>query len=165
MDQGFGLMRVEMIDDKNPSRCRITRHRALNMSHKILFGPGRTHGGCNNLPCRDLKIGDQRLGSMTNVFKFHAFHQARLHGPCGMRPFIGLHAGLLIRAHDMYPVCMQLLGVVIQLADRLDVCVKLLRVRRPVMIEPIPRLMRFEVRLLLKNARRCAGKSLGQCHV
>lgn len=55
-----------------------------------------------------------------------------------MRPFIGLNTGFLIRAHHMYPVCMQLLGVVLQLAARLDVYVKLLRVRRPVMREPIP---------------------------
>ena len=60
-----------------------------------------------------------------------------------MRSFIGLNASLLIRTHDMYTVGRQVLGVVIQLADRLDLGVKLLRVRRPVMIEPIPRLMRF----------------------
>ena len=99
-------MRVEMIGDKNPPRGRIKRNRALNVSHKILFGPGQAHGGCDNVSCRDLKIGDQRLGSMTDVFKFHAFHQAWLHGPGWMGPLIGLNAGLLIRAHDMYPVFM-----------------------------------------------------------
>lgn len=81
-----------------------------------------------------------------------------------MSPFIGLNTGFLIRAHDMHTVGMQGLSVVIQLAYRLDVCVKLLRVCRPVMIEPIPRLVRFQVRVLLKNARHCAGKSSGQCH-
>ena len=60
-----------------------------------------------------------------------------------MRSFIGLNAGLLIRTHHMYTMGIQVLGVVIQLADRLDIGVKLVGVRRPVMIEPIPRLMRF----------------------
>ena len=77
---------------------------------------------------------------------------AWLHGPGRMGPLIGLNAGLLIRAHDMDPMFMQLLGVVIQLAHRPDVCVKWRRVRRPVMIEPRPRLMRFQVRVFLKNA-------------
>lgn len=136
-------MRVETIEHKNPRRCRIKRNGALNMSHKILFGPRRPHGRCNNLPSRHLKIGDQRLGPMPNVFKFHALYQARLQRPGRMSPFIGLNAGLLIRAHDMHTVGMQGLGIVIELAYRLDVCVKLLRVRSPLMIEPIPRLMRL----------------------
>ena len=136
-------MRVEMIDDKNPPRCRIKRNRALNVSHKILFGPGRAHGWCEDVSCRDFKISHQRLGSMPNVFKFHTLDQSRLQRPCGMRSFIGLNASLLIRTHDMYTVGIQVLGVVVQLADRLDIGVKLVRVRRPVMIEPMPRLMRF----------------------
>jgi hypothetical protein len=143
MDQGFGLMRVEMIGDNNPPRGRIKRNRALNVSHKILFGPGQAHGGGDNVSCRDLKMGDQRLGAMTDVFKFPAFHQAWRHGPGSMGPRMGLNAGLLIRAHDLDPVFMSLLGVVRPRADRPDVCVKLGRVRRPVMLEPIPRLMRF----------------------
>lgn len=158
-------MRVETIDDKHPCCGRIKRDGTLNMSDKILFSPGRPHGRCHDLPCRDLKIGDQRLGAMTDVVTFRAFHQAWRHGPCGMGPLIGLNAGLLIRAHDMYPVFMQLLGVVIPLADRPDVCVKWLRVCGPVMIEPIPRLMRFQVRVFVKNARYCGGKWSGQCHV
>ena len=136
-------MRVEMIEDKNPLRCRIKRNSALDVSHKILFGPGWAHGGCNDVSCRDLKISYQRLGSMPNVFEFHPLDQPRLQRPCGMRSFIGLNAGLLIRTHHMYTMGIQVLGVVIQLADRLDIGVKLVGVRRPVMIEPIPRLMRF----------------------
>ena len=157
-------MRVETIDDKHPCCGRITRDGTLNMpakSSSVLVAPTDR---CHDLPGRDLKIGDQRLGPMTNVFKLYAFHQAWRHGPCRMGPLIGLHAGLLIRAHDMYPMFMQLLGVVIQLADRPDVCVKLLRVRRPVMIEPIPRLMRLQVRVFLKTARYCGEKWSGQCH-
>jgi hypothetical protein len=38
-----------------------------------------------------------------------------------MRSFMGLHAGLLIRTHHMAPLGIQVLGVVIQLADRLDI--------------------------------------------
>lgn len=158
-------MRVETIADKHPGGGRLKREGALNMSDKIFFSPGRPHGRCHDLACRDLNIGAQRLGSMTDVCTCYAFHQAWRHGPCRIGPLMGLNAGLLLRAHAMYPVCMQLLGVVIQLADRPDVCVKLRRVRRPVMIAPIPRLMRFQVRVFLKNARYCGGKWSEQCSV
>jgi hypothetical protein len=136
-------MRVEMIDHKNPPRCRLKRNGTLNRSHEILFGPRRAHGRCQYLPCRDLKIGDQRLSPMTNVFTFHTLCQPRLQRPCGRRAFVGLNAGLLIRTHDMHPVGMQVVGVVIQVAYRLDFGVKWLRVPSPVMIEPIPRPMRL----------------------
>ena len=148
-DQGFGLRRVETSDDKHPCCGRIKLHGTLTMSDTICFSPGRPHGGCHDVPGRDRNIGDQRLGAMTAVFTCHAFHQAWRHGPGGMGPLMSLHAGLLLRVHDLYPVCMQLLGVVLPLADRPDVCIKWRRVRRPVMIEPIPRLMRFQVRSLL----------------
>jgi hypothetical protein len=136
-------MRVETIDDKDPPCCRITRNGALNMSDKILFGPGWPHGRRNDVSCCHLKIRDQGLGPMTDVFEFHALYQARPQRPCGMRPCNGLNAGLRIRAHHVHAVGLQIGSLVIQLADGLDIGVKLLRVLRPLMIEPIPRLMRF----------------------
>lgn len=157
-------MRVQAIDDENPFRGGVTRDGALHMAHKILFGSGRPYGRRHDLPGCDLKIGDQRLSPMTNVFKFHAFHQAWLHGTCGLRAFIGLNAGLLVGAHDMHPVFMQLGRLLIQLADSLDVGVKLFRVLGSVVIEPIARLMRFQVRFFLKSGRCCAAKCWGQCH-
>ena len=116
------------------------------MARKILFGPGGRYGRRYNLPCRDLNMGDQRLGPMTHVFKFHTFHQPWLHGPCGMRAFMGLNAGLLVGAHDMYPLVLQVGRLLRPLADRLDVCVTWLRVLGAMVIEPIARLMRFYVR-------------------
>lgn len=95
-------MRVQAIDNENPFRGWVTPNGTLNMAHKILFSPGRPHGRRQDLPGRDLKIGDQCLRAMPNIFKFDAFHQAWLHRTCGMRAFIGLDAGLLIGAHDMH---------------------------------------------------------------
>jgi len=163
--QGFGLMRVEMIGDHKPPRGRIKRKRALHVSHNIRFGPGPAHGGCENVSCRALEIGAHRLGARTAVGHFHAFHPAWRHGPGGMGPRKGLQAGRRIRAHAMYPVCLSLVGVVLPRADRLDIGVTLVRVRRPVMREPIPRLLRCQVRLLGQNARGCAGQWVAHGHV
>ena len=130
-------MRVETLDHKHPRRSRITCNGALKMSHKIFFSPCRTYGRCHNLPGRHLNIGHQRLGPMPNVCTFHTFDQAPLQRRCRMRPFTGLHTGCLIRAHHMYSMCMQLLGVAIPLAYRVDICITWLRIRSPVMSEPI----------------------------
>lgn len=136
-------MRVQTIDDKNPRCSRITRNGALNMSEKIFFGPGGPYGRRHDLPGRHLKIRDQRLRAMPNIFKFYTFHQAWPHGTRRVRTFIGLNAGLLVGTHNMYPLFMQVGRPLIQLADGLDICVKLLGVLDAVVIEPIPRLMRF----------------------
>lgn len=136
-------MRGETIDDTYPGRGGIPRDRALPMAHKLRFGPGRPHGRGNPWSGCDLKIRHQRLRPLPHVFKFHPLAQPRLHGPCGMRPFIRLNAGLLIRAHAMDPGCLQGWGLLIQRADGLDVGVNLVRVLRALMIEPIARVMRL----------------------
>ena len=136
-DQGFGLMCVQAIDNETPCRGGVTPNGTLNMAHKILCSPGRPHGRRQDLPGRDLKIGDQCLRAVPNIFKFDAFHQAWRHRTCGMRAFIGLHAGLLIGAHDMHTLVVSVGCLVIQLADGLDGCVTWLGVFGAFVMEPI----------------------------
>jgi hypothetical protein len=95
-------MRVQAVDNENPFRGGVTHDGTLNMAPKILFSPRRPHGRRQDLPGRDLKIGDQRLRAMPNIVKFAVFHQAWLQRTYGMRALIGLNAGLLIGAHDMH---------------------------------------------------------------
>ena len=80
-----------------------------------------------------------------------------------MRACIGLHAGLLVGAHDMHTLFMQVRRLLIQLADGLDVCVTWLRVLGPVVIEPVTRLMRFHVHFFLQSDRRGAATYWAQC--
>jgi hypothetical protein len=77
-DQGFGWMRVEMIDHTPPPRGRLQRHGPLTMSHELRFGPRRAHGRCPYVPCRDLTLGAQRLSPMTHVGNFPTRGQPRL---------------------------------------------------------------------------------------
>jgi hypothetical protein len=60
-----------------------------------------------------------------------------------MSPFIGLNAGLVIRAHDMSIMLMAWLDRLLQLANRLDVFITLLRILGAFMMQPIPRLLWF----------------------
>ena len=54
-----------------------------------------------------------------------------------MRAFIGLHAGLLIGAHDMHTLVVYVGCLLIQLADGVDGCVKWLGVFGALVLEPI----------------------------
>ena len=130
-------MRVQAIDNANPFRGWVTPNGTLNMAHNILFSPGRPHGRRQDLPGRDLKIGAQCLRAMPNICTFDAFHQAWLPRTCGMRACIGLHAGLLIGAHDRHTVVVSVGCLLIQRAEGLDVCVKWLGVFGALVLEPI----------------------------
>jgi hypothetical protein len=92
-------MRVQAIDNEHPCRGWVTHHGTRNMAHTILCSPGRPYRRRPDWPGRDLKIGDQRLRAMPNIFTFDAFPQAWLYRPWGMRAFMGLNAGLLIGTH------------------------------------------------------------------
>ena len=80
---------------------------------------------------------------MPDIFIFWSFHEAWQHGPRGMRPLQRLYAGLLIGTHDMDPLGLQGLSLLIQCAHGLYVGIELLRGLRTVMVEPIAALMRL----------------------
>ena len=80
---------------------------------------------------------------MSDIFIFWSFHEAWYHGPCGMRPLQRLYPGLLIGAHDMDPLGLQGLGLVIQCAHGPHVGIELLGGLRTAMVEPISALMRL----------------------
>jgi hypothetical protein len=145
-DQGFRVMRVETLDDTAPPCGRLTRHGALTMADKLRFGPGWPHGRRHDVACGHRNIRDHGLGPMTAVFACPALDQARPQRPWGMRPFLGLNAGLLRRAHHVHAVGRPIGRLWRQRAEGLDRGVKGLRVLRTVMIAPRPRLLRCEGR-------------------
>lgn len=108
------------------------------MSHNIRFSPCWTHRRRQDLSGGHRKIRHQGLGPMTDVFEFHPLDQTWLQRPRGMRPCIGLNAGLLIRTHDRHPVCVQLWSLLTPLTNGFDSGIKWLWVLGAVMIEPIP---------------------------
>ena len=130
-------MRVQAIHDKHPCCFRSECDGALNVGNEIFFSPGGSHGRRNHVPGCHLKVRDQRLGAMTNVFKFHSFHASRLHRAGRMGTFNSLNTRLLIRADNVHPLLSQWLRVLIQPTDGLYGRVKVLRVLCPFMIEPV----------------------------
>lgn len=107
--------------DEHPFPFGIGFDRGTNVGYKILLRASVAHRGTENLSRGYLEVGDQRLGSVPNVFKFLRFRLARCHRMGGMKSFQGLDAGFLIGAHQVDARLMEFLRLVIQLTDRSDV--------------------------------------------
>ena len=82
--QRFGLMGVELVGDKDPSRPRIALDGLGDMGSEVGFGAGGSNAGCHDLSAGDIQIGDQRLGTMALVFEFLTFNVAGLHRQRGV---------------------------------------------------------------------------------
>lgn len=136
-------MDVQPVHNKNPAGVWGCLYRPPDVGCKVLFRPRGTDRRRQELSSGDLKIADEGLGTMPDIFICRSFHQAWHHGTCGMGPLQRLSPSLLIGAHDMDPLDLQGLGLVIQRAYGPHLGIKLLGSRRAVMVEPIPTLMRL----------------------
>ena len=136
-------MDVQPVHHKNPASIRGGLDRLRDMGGKVLFRPRWPHRRGQKLPGSNLKIADEGLGPMPDIFIFGSFYAAWQHGLRGMRPLQRLYPGLLIGAHDMHPLGVQGWGLVIQGAHGPHIGIKLLGGFRTVMVEPIAALMRL----------------------
>lgn len=101
MDQGFGLVRVELVGDEDPSGLWIGLQGLLDVSSKVGFGAGRSYARCHDLAGGYVEVGNQTLRAMPLVFEFLALDMTGLDGQGGMQTFQGLDASHFIGAHDM----------------------------------------------------------------
>ena len=75
-----------------------------------------------------------------------------------MLSFQSLYAGFLIGTHHMGSLLSQFRGLFIQVTHGFDLLVELLWVFMALVVEPISALMRFQRRLVLKNAALALAK-------
>ncbi len=162
--QRFGLMGVELIGDKDPSRLWIALDGLGDMGSEVGFGAGGSNAGCYNLAAGDIQIGDQRLGTMALVFEFLTFNVTGLHGQGGVETFSGLDAGHLIGAAHMGARRSKGWSGLIDLAHCADLLGQFGGIvgRRS---EPIALAMGLSSDHLLKNAPLCGEKSARPCRV
>ncbi len=149
-DQGFRLMGIELIGDKDPGRLGISLNGLGNVSGKVSFGARGSNAGRHDLSASHLQIGDQRLGAMALVFEFLAFDMTGLHGQGWLQTLKRLDAGHLIGAHHMRARPSQCWGRLIDLAHCADLLGQVGGIlgRRS---EPIPLAMGLQSAHLLKT--------------
>lgn len=135
-------MGIERVHDKHPVAVRIRVDRRPDMSDKILLGPRVTDRGMDHWPRHHVKVGDQGLGAVSNLFKLLGLRFARFHRPGGMAPLQRLDAGFLISTDQVHPLLIEFKGLVVQAADRSDLLPEGGFVGH-LMIQPVTDLMRF----------------------
>ena len=85
--QRFGLMGVELVGDKDPSRLGIGLDSLGDVGSEVSFGACGSNAGGDDLSGGHIQIGDQRLGAMALVFEFLTFDVTGLHGQGGVETF------------------------------------------------------------------------------
>ena len=121
--------------------------------------------GASCFPVATSKSGSQALRAVTHVFVFLPFGlarfagDARVHRLCGRGAFKCLNPSLFVCAHEMDALGMQSGSLVVKLAYGFDFLAKLFRVSVRC-VQPVLNPMRFEIGLILKNARHLTGRCL-----
>lgn len=137
------------------------------MSHKVWLRASRANARRNLFSGCDFEICRQALRAMANVFVFLSFAPSGLTSHAWLHRFgwrgalESLNAGLLIGAHQMNALRVQLLGLFVEVADCFDLHAKFfcVAVRR---VEPVFSPVRFDRDLIKENARhstpRCSRR-------
>src|SRR6185436_11206415 len=115
--QGLGLMRVELIHDKEPWGLRISRNSLGDMRCKVFLGSAWSYGGRHHFPRRHVEVGDQTLRPMAEVFILGTLDEAGLPRQRWGGSLQRLYPGLLIGTDDMLPLLGDHWRVLVHRAD------------------------------------------------
>ena len=157
--QCLRFVRVQLIDNEDPTCSRTGSDHRFNVVGEVRLGPGRTQPCLYDSSCGHSKAGNQGQGPVTDVLKLAQGRLAFDHGTGYVLALKGLDARFLIGRDDIDARLRQLLRRQVQGTQGRHGRVKAPRVFGPLVIEPIPPLMRFEIGLFLKNAPPSGGKS------
>ena len=149
-------MRVELIEDEEPRRCRIGGDGLRDMARKVFFRSAWSDGRRHNFPRRHVKIGDQTLRPVTQIFLLGALDRTWSHRQGGGSPLQRLYPSLLIRTDDMPTALGDLRRVLVHHTHGSHfggTCHGVIRLG----VEPVVHPMRLSIGLILKNARHCEG--------
>ena len=157
VDQGFGWVRVEVVDDEDPFALQIAGHRLQQVVGELLLAARGGHRRGQDATGGDLEVGDQIVRAVADVVRLLPLDKSGDRRLGGMQALQCLHAGLLVATDQMHPLLVQRQGLFIQGTDRGHLVAKPLRVLR-LRVEPGADPMRLKIRLILKNAPPYAPK-------
>jgi hypothetical protein len=102
--QGFGLMNVQLINDKKPRGLWINGNRVGDRPRKVFFCPAWSHCGRHDFPRGAVEVGDQTLCPVAPIFLLRTLDHAWLHGQGRGSTLQRLAPRFLIRTDDMPPL-------------------------------------------------------------
>ena len=150
LPHGLGAMRVQIIPDHVHLLARIGGCHTVHESHQVVLGA--PVAAASQYPSgMNIQRGNQRLGTVTDIFKFPAAQPSGCRGTPWMLALDGLDAGLLV--NTQYHRILRRLAV--QLADHIDLLAK----RRIRTMQPLLHPMRANV-ASLQDALHMAATDL-----
>jgi len=154
-------MSVEIIRDKVPLANREIRlYPAANMCGEILLGARRLCPGSNDFAHSNIKVENERQGSMTDVLKLTPLNFSRTHRQPWIFSFQCLDTRHFINAFESFTLLAAFSGLLITSIDVVYFFVKsLIRFWR----QPISNLMGLEIALFLKALPHVGRRSFLQC--
>ena len=152
--QRSGLVGVERVGNEDPFCFGVSGHGGADVADKVLFRAGVSEGGADHFAGGHLKVRYQRLRPMSGVLEFVQFQLAWGHQRVRVYPLQGLSAGFFINTDNMRARFVQLLCLVIELTCRSDVLPEGDFIFHFV-VKPVFDPRRFQIPLILKNARHC----------
>lgn len=126
-DQRFGFVRVQLVQNKDPTGLRIVVDGPRDVRDEVLLGPSRADGRQDGLPGRDHEVRYEAQGAMADVFELNSLSQI---GPGGLRrmeSFTCLDPRLLVDADHVRPRLEQGRRIRVSFRDLLYVGVELFR--------------------------------------
>lgn len=97
-NQGFRLVRVEIVGDEYPGVFGREVDGFVNVRREVLLGARRPRRRREYTACGDLESGDQGGSAMPFVLEFSSFGSSGAHGLRGRDELFGLNARLFIQA-------------------------------------------------------------------
>ncbi len=115
--EGLGLMRVELVEHKDPDALRVGVDSSCDVGGEILLVSRGPNAGSNGLSRHHIEVGDQTERPVPLVFELNAFSQARPYRFRGMDSLNCLDSRLLVSADHMPPFGRQPRRIRVGLAD------------------------------------------------
>jgi hypothetical protein len=149
-------VRIELIHDKDPGIIRSQGDRLTHVRDQIGFRAGVPYCRGHNPSGNNVKVGDQTLGALADIFKLDPLPSPGAHR-FGMRTLQGLDASHFIRTHDVGAFSGESGRLFIDRPHRVNALLEHLWVI-VFGIQPVATLMGLQIRLILKNAPHSRGK-------
>ena len=162
--QALRLMRVQAINDEDPSSLGIGFYRLGDMPGEVRLLARRSYRGRDHATGGHFQVGKQTQSAVPDVLELAPFYQAGARRFTGVLALGGLDAGFFIGRDQMHPRLMQSAGLAVEGADRPCFFGKLRRVFN-LWIEPVAAQVRFDLGFFLKSAPHCGAKSSRPCLV
>lgn len=95
-------MGIQLVKDKNLLGIGVGIYRFSYMLNKVLLCPRKIHGWGKYVSCGKLEVGGYHLGTMPDIVEFPPPDLSFFWRKSFACSFQCLHAGLFIRAYDVY---------------------------------------------------------------